>query len=56
MGFEAGIKVFSEADVKSILDLLGLQKVGVIEFHPTSLLKFRRDEEACRAVASVSNR
>jgi hypothetical protein len=43
MGLEAGLKVFSKADVKPIVDLLGLQNVNVIECHQTSLLKFRRD-------------
>jgi hypothetical protein len=43
MGLEAGIKVFSKANVKPIVDLFGLQNVSVIECHPTSLLKFRRD-------------
>ena len=43
MGLEAGLKVFSKADVKPIVDLFGLQNVSVIECHPTSLLKFRRD-------------
>ena len=43
MGLEAELKVFSTADVKPIVDLFGLQNVSVIECHPTSLLKFRRD-------------
>jgi hypothetical protein len=50
MGLEAGLKVF-----KPIVDLFGFQNVSVMEFHLTSLLKFRRDEEACRAVTWVNN-
>ena len=56
MGLEAGLKVFSKPDVKPIVDLFGLQNVSVIEFHPTLLMKFRRDQEACRAVAWINNR
>ena len=44
MGLEAGLKVFSKADVKPIVDLFGLQNVSVIECHPTSFEKLRRDK------------
>ena len=55
MRLEAGLKVFSKADVKPIMVLFGLQNVSVMEFHPTSLLKFVGDEEACRAVDCLNN-